>query len=192
VSVHGCEEREPNSHTRSTTYMCVHTHVYIYMCMHGRGTDIHPRACAAQEPYLQMLPCIDLYIPDAWVASEAHTPDDAHKRARAAAHARTRAYAAAGVSTGDPHIRREIFTSLRSYVPLSPGMSTDSRSLHACSAPLYAHTRTHAPTRAHNGGVDTDLSVHTTWKRSMHVCVGHSISLEVEGARWHSSTRVYR
>jgi hypothetical protein len=46
-----------------------------------------------------MLPCIDLHIPDTWLASEAHTPDDARARAwLGPAHAR--AYAAAGCEQG--------------------------------------------------------------------------------------------
>jgi hypothetical protein len=72
-------------------------------------------------------------------------------------------------------------------------MLTDIRSLQACGAPPHTHThkhkhtrtRTHTHThththkhththiRAHDRGIDTDLCVHTAWKRSMHVCVGH-------------------
>jgi hypothetical protein len=70
------------------------THTGTLVCMDEEPT--RPRACVAQEPYLQMLPCIDLYISDRWVPSEAHTPDDAHKRARAEARARTRARVCSG------------------------------------------------------------------------------------------------
>jgi hypothetical protein len=116
-----------------------------------------------------MLLCIDLYIPDIWVPSEVHTPDDAHATAQFVP-ARARVHAAADVSSGDPHIRGEILTSLYSYITVFDRILTDSRSLQACSAPQYTHTHTHTHTRtrtharAHDRGVDTDLCVHTTLK----------------------------
>jgi hypothetical protein len=56
-------------------------------------------------------------LSDAWVPSEVHTRrQHAHKRARSSSGSQARAYAAAGVRPGDPHMRREIFTSLRSHI----------------------------------------------------------------------------
>jgi hypothetical protein len=116
VSAHGCEERAPYSHTRSATPYRQPAHTGTLVCMGEAPT--YPRACVAQELYLQMVPCIDLSISDTSAASETHTYTNT--RAQQLGPARARAHAAAGVSTADPHIRREIFTSLRSHLTLSP------------------------------------------------------------------------
>jgi hypothetical protein len=59
-----------------------------------------------------MLPCIDLHIPDTWVASAVHTPDNTHTNARAAqlGPAHTRTYAAVGCEHGrSAHMWRYVY-----------------------------------------------------------------------------------
>ncbi len=129
----------------------------------------------AQEPYLQIIPCIDLNIPGTWVASEAHT--HTNTRVQQLVPARPSAYAAVGVNTGDPHIREDIYIFAQLYNTLA-SILPEFRSLHALQrAAIHTRTPTHTHSHvcAHNGGVETDTRVHTTYnvKRSMRVCVGH-------------------
>ena len=94
-----------------------------------------------------MVPSIDLYISDAWVASDgcAHT-DNTHTRAQQLVPTRARTYAAVGVSTGDPHIRREILTSLRSRITLSPECC---QIFVVCTRAARRHTHTNTHPRTH-------------------------------------------
>jgi hypothetical protein len=81
-----CRSMAVRRGNRTRTFEAQHraikpTHTGTLVCMGKAPT--HPRACVAQEPYLQVLPCLDLNIPDTWVPSEVHTPDNTHTNARA-------------------------------------------------------------------------------------------------------------
>ena len=137
---------------------------------------------------------MDLNISDTWVASEAHTRTtrtQTHARSSSCPHtcARMQRWS---VRMGDPNMRREILTSLHRHTTLFARISTDLRSLHACSAPPYTHTRKHARVR-----------VRARWRRrygyvctynveKVYACVRWTLRcLDVERARWHSSTCAY-
>jgi hypothetical protein len=55
VSVHGCEELNPHSHTRSAAPYHQPAHTGTSVCM-GEAPTCNPRACVAQEP------CSSMYI----------------------------------------------------------------------------------------------------------------------------------
>jgi hypothetical protein len=161
---------------------CRQLRAHGHVSMHGRGTDMQPpRMRSTGAIFIGVTMYRPLYT--GHMGGERGTHAHAHALAAARARTRARVHAAADVGTGGPHMRGEIFTSLRSYITLSPEILTDSRSLHACSAPPHTHTHTrtnaraharaHTRARAHDGGVETDICVHTTWKRYMRVYVGH-------------------
>ena len=144
VSVHGCKERKTYSHTRSAAPCRRPAHTGTLVCM-GEAPTHTPVHGIAEKSYLHVLQCMDLYISNRSVASEVHTRTtrtQTHARSSSCPHtcARMQRWS---VSMGDPNMRREILTSLHRHTTLFARMSTDLRSLHACSAPPCTHTSTH-------------------------------------------------
>jgi hypothetical protein len=136
-----------------------------------------------------MIRCMDLRISDTWVASEVHTPEDAHAHARSSSsgpHTRARMQRWS-VSTAEVHMRSEIFTSLRSHITAFNRILTDSRSLHACIAPPYTHTRARAHVHTHSRACTMEASIrmHVYIQRGKGRCV---CALDIDNLRCRGSS----
>ena len=86
----------------------------------------------------------------------------------------------------------ERYLSIHSYRTLFAGISTDLRSLRACSAPPYTQTHARKRSRAHDLGVDSNICVHAMWTRSSRTCMcacdidGLDTSRALDGTRAHA------
>jgi hypothetical protein len=114
---------------------------------------------------------IFIYRAHGWRARYTRRTTPTSMRVQQLTPACARAYAAAGVGTGGPHILGEICTSLHSHYH-SHQEYRQILVVCAHAARRYAHTRTHSLTHIH-----THARARTMWKRSMHECVGHREAL---------------